>query len=92
MGSILSQHNSKTDRYYKHQGDFRDRDRKTSTELSSYIWELKKQSLNFDISWEIVRRANPFSPITRRCDLCIAEKMEIVNLNINLPKRLKAIF
>ena len=66
------------DRYYKHEGDFRHPERGKLTELSAYIWGLKDEGIQYNISWEIVRRANPFSPVTKRCDLCIAEKMEIM--------------
>ena len=66
------------DRYYKHIGDFNHENRRTSTELSSYIWDLKDENIPYNISWEIVKRATPFSPITKRCELCLAEKLEII--------------
>ena len=66
------------DRFYKHEGDFKDPNRRTSTELSSHIWDLKDSNTPYSIKWEVVRRANTFSPVTKRCDLCIAEKLEII--------------
>ena len=53
-------------------------ERRINTELSSYIWDLKDQNTPYEIRWDLVRRANPFSPVTRKCDLCIAEKLEII--------------
>ena len=46
--------------------------------LSSHIWDLKDSNTPYSIKWEVVRRANTFSPVTKRCDLCIAEKLEII--------------
>ena len=66
------------DRWSKHDGDFRNPDRRTSTELSSYIWDLKDSGTPYDIRWEIMRRANPFSSVTRRWELCLGEKLEII--------------
>ena len=61
-----------------HDGDFKHPERRTATELSSHIWDLKDKDTPYNIQWEIVRRANPFSPITKRCELCLAEKLEII--------------
>ena len=66
------------DRWSIHDGDFKDPERRINTELSSYIWDLKDQNTPYEIRWDLVRRANPFSPVTRKCDLCIAEKLEII--------------
>ena len=69
------------DRWYKHEGDFKHEDRRTSTELSSHIWELKDKNIPYAISWEIVKRSSTFSPITKKCNLCIDEKFEILYNN-----------
>lgn len=66
------------DRWSIHDGDFRYPERRGATELSSYIWDLKDQNIPYSITWDIVKRAKPFSPVTRKCDLCLAEKLEIV--------------
>ena len=66
------------DRFYKHKGDFEDPNRRTSTKLSEYIWSLKDQNIPYSLKWEMVRRAQPFSPIAKKCDLCVAEKFEII--------------
>ena len=77
------------DRYYKHEGDFRDPERRTATELASHIWDLKDSNTQYNIQWEIVKRANPFSHTSNRCDLCLAEKIEIIYnpLKATLKKR-----
>ena len=62
------------ERWYKHEGDFKI----LTTELSIHIWDLKDRNIPYSISWEIVRRARTFSPVTKKCDLCIHEKFEIL--------------
>ena len=66
------------DRYYKHQFDFQTPDQRISTKLSSYIWDLKDAGTSYKIKWDIVRRAYPYSAVSGRCDLCTAEKYEII--------------
>ena len=51
---------------------------KKSYALTEDSWDLKDSQIPYTIKWEVVRRANSFSPVTKRCDLCIAEKLEIV--------------
>ena len=65
-------------RYRNHKQSF-ERDRyEGQTELSKFIWSLKRSSKPFHISWEIVDRATSYSPITKRCNLCILEKYYIL--------------
>ena len=66
------------DRYYGHNFDFENLDKKDSTKLSSYIWSLKHENKPYQIKWEVVTRAKPFSAVSGRCDLCTAEKFEIL--------------
>ena len=42
------------------------------------FFSLKRSSIPFHISWEIVDRATSYSPITKRCNLCILEKYYIL--------------
>ena len=48
------------DRWSIHDGDFKDPERRINTELSSYVWDLKDQNTQYEIRWDLVRRANPF--------------------------------
>ena len=66
------------DRYYGHNFDFENLNQKDSTKLSSYIWSLKHENKPYQIKWEVVTRAKPFSAVSGRCDLCTAEKFEIL--------------
>ena len=64
-----------------------------STELSKYIWQLKDNSVNFNIKWSIIARARPYNNTTKRCDLCLTEKLMIIKFSSNnlLNKRSKLI-
>ena len=47
-----------------------------STELFKYIWQLKDNSVNFNIKWSIIARARPYNNTTKRCDLCLTVKVQ----------------
>ena len=65
-------------RWSKHKTDFSYSDKRNSTTLASYIWKLKDDNVAHQVEFEIVCRAAPFSPVSGRCDLCTAEKYEIM--------------
>ena len=65
------------ERYRNHTFSFRHKDSSMSTELSKYIWQLKDEDVESRIKWEIVRRAVPYRCGTRKCDLCLSEKLVI---------------
>ena len=48
------------------------------TSLSKFIWELKRQNVRYDVTWKILDRGQPFSPISGKCTLCIKEKFHIL--------------
>ena len=47
------------------------------TELSNEIWKLKEQNKNADISWEILGIHQSYNASTKRCMLCLNEKLAI---------------
>ena len=49
------------------------------TELSTYIWKLKHKGETFRISWSILRRASAYSSLSKRCNLCLMEKLMILS-------------
>ena len=53
-------------------------DERGSTTLSKHIWRLKDEGTDYQVRWEIVRRAEQFLPVTGKCNLCIEEKQEII--------------
>ena len=65
-------------RYNNHKSTFRHNKNRFSTELSKHIWDLKDNNKQFEISWKIICKAKPYSNVTKRCNLCNAEKYYIV--------------
>ena len=64
-------------RFGGHKSSFKYESRRKETTLSKYIWELKKENVPYTISWKILARAQPFSPVTGVCQLCTREKFLI---------------
>jgi hypothetical protein len=64
-------------RYYNHTKSFLHTEYRTETELSEYIWNLKNQNKQFKIAWSIAATSSPYRAGSRRCDLCLTEKLII---------------
>ena len=65
-------------RYANHKKSFTHENYSTDSTLSSYIWKLKSENINYSISWKIIDRGKPFSPIHGNCQLCTKEKYFII--------------
>ena len=52
--------------------------RKHCTALSKYIWNLKDINANFSLKWKIIKRCKTYSARTKRCNLCLHEKLIII--------------
>ena len=50
---------------------------KNETELSNEIWRIKISGHHPKVRWEIVKKCVPYNPQTKRCLLCLNEKLEI---------------
>jgi len=70
-------------RYTQHKSTFTHRKLSNSTELSKYIWQLKDSNINFTTKWSIIARARPYNNSSKRCDLCLAEKLYIIKHSNN---------
>ena len=77
------------DRYSKHKQDLDKPQNRANTTLAGHVWDLKDQKIDYEIKWEIVCKAAPFSPTSKACNLCLAEKWNIVfkRENASLNKR-----
>ena len=64
-------------RYANHQKSFRHEQYKNETELSKYIWKLKAENVNYRIEWKILRKTSGYNKISKSCNLCLREKLEI---------------
>ena len=66
-------------RYYNHTQSFRNKKYQKSTVLSSYIWELKNETGEMpELTWSIEKSIPAYSNISKRCLLCLHEKLAIV--------------
>ena len=65
-------------RWRNHQMSFKNESKKNDTELSKHLWQLKDQKKDFAISWKILAKAKSYSNLTKRCNLCCAEKFYIL--------------
>ena len=60
-----------------HQSFVNDRYR-NSTELSKHVWSLKSKQQTFVTSWSILSHSNAYSNISKKCNLCLSEKLKII--------------
>ena len=67
-------------RYLNHTSSFRNKKSKKrhSLELSKHIWSLKESNTRFSIKWKIIKKCQPCSNKTKRCNLCLYEKLIII--------------
>lgn len=48
------------------------------TELSKHIWKLKEKTTPYTIKWNIESSSTSYKEGSRKCNLCLAEKVAIV--------------
>ena len=65
------------DRYRNHSHSFSNNKLRNATELSKYVWSLKDKGSEYQIEWEIVKRARVYKPGDKYCNLCTAEAIAI---------------
>ena len=66
-------------RYRNQTNSFRNAKSKNSTELSKYIWHLKENKFDYDITWSVIGHAKPYNSASKRCNLCLSEKYVIIH-------------
>ena len=66
------------ERYRNHTASFRHRNKRHETELSKHIWTLKDNNKPFNLTWKIIKQCKPYSNITKKCNLCLFEKLVII--------------
>ena len=65
-------------RFNNHLTSFRHERHSNATELSKYIWALKKEGTPFGLEWSVCRKAPAYSSTSKTCHLCLAEKLCII--------------
>ncbi len=48
------------------------------TELSKYIWKLKDNKQDFDITWSVLKQSISYTRGSKRCNLCLEGKLCIL--------------
>ena len=64
-------------RFSNHKKSFNLNEYKNETELSNEIWWIKNSGHHPKVKWEIVKKCVPYNPQTKRCLLCLNEKLDI---------------
>ena len=64
-------------RFYQHSASFKNDEPNRSTTLSSYISNLKKKDIKYQIKWSIIHQSKQTSKSIWYCSLCNLEKMAI---------------
>jgi hypothetical protein len=77
------------ERYGNHKKSFKLRRSKNDTELSKYIWGLESNNRDYTLKWSILKRAGAYWSGAKRCNLCVEEKLCIMDANkhVTLNKR-----
>ena len=71
-------------RYVDHKQSLEKKKYATKTSLSRYLWELKESGIKYSIKWSIMQRARAYRGGSRQCNLCLAEKLCILNADKRL--------
>ena len=67
-------------RYTNHKQSFNNYKYRNQTKLSNFVWEKKNEQKDVNVRFEIVKKARKFKPGDRSCNLCNAEKVEILKV------------
>ena len=65
-------------RWRVHEHSFTNVNRKNDTKLAKYMWQVKEKSENAEITWSILKQIPSYSNKTKKCPLCLHEKLAIV--------------
>ena len=69
------------DRFRTHTASFRNERLWKQTELSEYIWGLKRDNVTWNIKWRKICNETHYNTSTGRCLLCLREKLEISKID-----------
>ena len=66
-------------RFSNHKSDITHKEKgMKGTTLSKHIWALKDANTQHTVKWEILKQSSPYKCGTRKCDLCLTEKLAII--------------
>ena len=65
-------------RICNHKLSFTNRNYSSNTSLSSYIWYIKDTNNSPTITWEILKQAPAYNRTSKKCLLCLHQKLAII--------------
>ena len=68
-------------RYYNHIQLFKSIKKRNATELSKTFWNAKESGFKPTTNWKIINLVTPYKPGQKCCNLCLTEKLEILQAN-----------
>ena len=66
-------------RFKNHEKSFNHKKYSKETELSKEIWRIKAKNASYNVTWRIIKQYRSYNPNTKRCMLCVNEKLAILN-------------
>ena len=67
-------------RYYNHTKSFKYKKNSNDTTLAKYVWDIKEKYKETPVlKWSIVKTVPGYSNISKKCLLCLQEKLEILD-------------
>ena len=65
-------------RYYAHKADMNKQANRNNTTLANFVWDAKDRGEEPTVTWQILRNSKSYRCGTRKCDLCLTEKLMIL--------------
>ena len=67
-------------RHSNHNTSFSNSNHRKDTSLSAHVWDCKDSGKNtFQFKWSVVKQTHGYNRVSKTCDLCLNEKLEILN-------------
>ena len=74
-------------RYNNHTDTFRHSRKRVRTSLAGYIWQLQDEGVAYTIKWKTIATARAFTASSKKCRLCLMEKVKIMHTGATLNRR-----
>ena len=76
-------------RWNAHNSSFNNVKYQQATELSKHVWGLKKSKTDINTSWQILDSASAYTNLTKRSNLCLLEKFDILSYYWKIDKKIR---
>ena len=72
-------------RFTNHKASFKHEQKAKQTTLAEHYWDLKNKNKAPAITWKIEEKSSPYACGSRKCHLCLTEKLHILMNKSNTP-------